>query len=513
MAFDGLRAWLGRRGRIGSQLAMAACLLGLIAWTCWESPKYPQRTRFGDDVEYLLGAQSLVRHGTADFWPGDEQATLAQLPKKWRGSAGLKYRPPRPSGYFESREGRLYSWHFWTYPAAVAPFKAVLDPRGLGARAFHYANVLYFCAALLTLAQLSTKPRLWLTLLPLAFFTPVLWFLPLVHTEPFVFSLGLVALACALSGRRVLAILFSALAATQFQPLALISLYLCAESLWVYRRRWWTMAGCLACAAPALVPNAFYYWHFGTASLVTREGYADSRLISFEKLASMFVDLNTGLLVYLPGVLLLWTLCLGSASWRALRERSAWPLLLAASVVLALWISTSARIWNYHTQGISRYALYTVPALLLVIGRELDALPRLRWPWVLAIGAAFGLQALVHGEWGWFEYRGNNNLHHNRIALYVLERWPKLYNPPPEIFCSRTQERRCWINLESGQVTEEFLPAILADASGAPLKALVQPCKPESTLAARAWTPAQAEQIRAAAASCGNGAPRYLDFR
>src|SRR4051812_26533018 len=271
MTVDGLRGWLGRHERIWSQLAMAASLLGLIVWTCWESPKHPQRTRFGDDVEYLLGAQSIVRHGSVDFRPGDELAALAQLPKKWRGSAALKYRPPRPSGYFESRDGRLYSWHFWTYPAAVAPFKAVLDPRGLGPRAFHYANVLYFCAALLTLSQLSSKPRLWLTLLPLAFFTPVLWFLPLVHTEPFVFSLGLVSLGCALRERRVLAILFSSLAATQFQPLALISLYLCAESLPLYRRRPWTLAACIACTALAFTPNAFYYWHFGNPSLVTRE--------------------------------------------------------------------------------------------------------------------------------------------------------------------------------------------------------------------------------------------------
>ncbi|HKP59982.1 MAG TPA: hypothetical protein VJV78_24830 [Polyangiales bacterium] len=513
MTSDGLRVWLGRHGQMGSQLAMAACLLGLIAWTCWESPKYPQRTRFGDDVEYLLGAQSFVRHGTPDFRPGDDQAALAQLPRKWRGSAALKYQPPRPSGYFEARNGRLYSWHFWTYPAAVAPFTAVLEPYGLGARAFHYANVLYLCAALLTLAQLATRPRLWLTLLPLAFFTPVLWFLPLVHTEPFVFSLGLVSLACAMSERRVLAILFSSLAATQFQPLALISLYLCAESLWLYRGRYALMAACLACAALAFVPNVFYSWHFGTPSVVTREGYANSGLISFEKLASMFVDLDTGLLVYLPGVLLLWTLSLGSAAWRALQARSLGPLLLAASVVLALYISTSARIWNYHTQGISRYALYTVPALLLVIARELEALPRLRWPFAAAFAVALGLQALVHAEWGWFEYRGNNNLHHNRVALFVLERWPALYNPPPEIFCSRTVERRCWIDLDSGRVTDEYLPAILSDAADSPLKALVQPCKPEATLAARAWTPEQTAQIRAAAASCGSGAPRYLNFR
>jgi hypothetical protein len=506
---------------------MLLCTAALIAATCLRSPRYPQLRRFGDDVEYLLTAQSFVRHLSPDCRPGDEQDVLAHLPKLWRGSAALKYKPPRPSGYFAAKDGSLFSWHFFTYAAAVAPLKAALDPRGLGARAFHFANIAFFCAALLAFAQLRRKPRLWLVLLPLSFFTPVLWFLPLAHTEAFVFALCLIATVCWLADRRLLALLFNSIAATQFQPLALVSLYLGAATLWSYRGEgpfrdqlrvhWRASLACIMLTALAFVPNAFYYLHYGTPSVVTREGYADRRLMSLSKLASMFIDLNTGLAVYVPGVLLLWTWSVCVATRAAMRARSVAPLLLPATIVLALYASTSARIWNYHTQGVSRYALYCTPALLLAIGVQLKAAGRVGWVLPALVVVGLGLQAGVHAELGWFGYRGNDNLHHNPIALYVMERWPKLYSPPPEIFCSRTLHRRCWNDLETGQVEPEYLPALLIDEQWMAMKALVLPCEPEKILKMYPlFKPEQAELVREAGRRCersGVRAPRYLNFR
>lgn len=507
-------------------LSFAGLLLGIVALISWswiESPKYPQLGHFGDDAEYLLGAQSFVRHGSPEFRPGDELDTLAALPRGWARSAVRKYSLPQPTGYFPSLRGEMFCWHFWSYAAAVAPLKAALDRRSIGVRAFHYTNLLFFSAALLSLQQLWARPALAFALLSFAFLTPILWFLPIAHTEPFVFSLGLIASACYLSKRRLLAVLFSALAATQFQPLVVVTFYLCVESLWHYAgRRFaikqlardpWRVLACLAFASVALVPDVFYAHHFGTPSLVTREGYASSKLISLDKLSSMFFDLNTGMLVYLPGILLLFIASCGMALRRSVRLRSLAPLLVPGSVLLSLWISTSARIWNYHTQGISRYALYTVPCLLLAIALEFGGQRRERWPVFLTLMAAAALQLLVHREFGLFEYRGNNNLHHNQIALYVLERWPRLYAPPSEIFCSRTLHRRCWIDLATGYVTDEFLPAVQRDQAGVPVKALVKPCALDATRIGHAWTPEQLARIERAAGDCQNAAPRYVDFR
>jgi hypothetical protein len=504
---------------------MVLCVAGLILATVWRSPAYPQLLRFGDDVEYLLTAQSFVRHGSPEYQPGDDADVLASLPKSWRGSASLKYQP-RPSGYFPDRTGALYSWHFFTYSAAVAPLKAALDPHGLGWRAFHFLNIVAFCAALLSLLQLRREPRLWLVLLPLAFLTPALWFIPLAHTEAFVFSLGLAATACWLSGRRILAILLNSIAATQFQPLAILTFYFVGATLWRYRdqsslhdalrRRWPAILACFGCAAVVFLPSAFYFLHYGTGSLVTREGLADSRLASLEKLASLFFDLNTGLAIYAPAVLLLFGWSLYAALREAISRRSVAPLVLPAAIVAAMYATTTARIWNYHTQGIARYALYCTPALLLAIGVQLRAAsPIGRFvPALAAVG--LGLQLAVHHRLGWFGYAGNNNLHHNAVALYVMDRWPALYAPPPEIFCSRTLHRRCWIDLESGQVAREFLPALYLDDHWMPIKGLVSPCDLGAMLQSPLLTPKQRERAQALMRRCertGDRTPVYLNFR
>ncbi|HET6331793.1 MAG TPA: hypothetical protein VFG30_01200 [Polyangiales bacterium] len=119
------------------------------------------------------------------------ETSSLNFPHPGAAPAALKYQP-RPWGDFQADDGRWFSWHFLTYAAAVTPLKALLDPHGLGWRAFHFTNIAFFCAALLAMLQLRHSARLWLVLFPLAFLAPALWFLPLAHTEAFVFSLALV---------------------------------------------------------------------------------------------------------------------------------------------------------------------------------------------------------------------------------------------------------------------------------------------------------------------------------
>ena len=188
------------------------------------------------------------------------------------------------------------------------------------------------------------------------------------------------------------------------------------------------------------------------------------------------------------------------------------PLLPWVALVASLHATTSARIWNYHTQGIARYALYLAPYMLLVIGLELRSLSRARAGHVSLAVLALGLQVAVHASFGWFEYRGNASLDHNPIARYVLQHAPAWYTPPPEIFCSRTRQRRCGLDTQTGYVSDADLPAIFSDARGRPLKALIRPCDPAATLAAFPFTPAEAAVVRAAAQECRSSAPRYVDL-
>jgi hypothetical protein len=510
---------LQRRAAFGALFALLATLVGR---TLIESPKHPQTAHFGDDSEYLLTTESFVRHHSADYQSEDALSVLANLPPRWRWAIARKYRGPAPMGYFADRDGRYYCWHFWTYGAAVAPIKRLLAARGLGAQAFGYANCWLFCAALFALLQLWRSPRVWLVIVPLAFLNPILWFLPFAHTEPFVFALGLAAVSCLLRRRYLSALLLNSLAATQFQPLALVSLLYAGEALasrlrwrWLwgsFKASWKYCVACLACATINLAPALFYRHHFGVTSLIAREGFAASRFMSLDKFLSMLIDLNDGMITYMPG--LLWLLICSAvlALRRAVTARTLGHLLPWLAVLAVLWSATSALGWNYQTLGVSRYALYAAPPMLLLVANEVRALARFN-VWIqLCVAVAFGLQLWVHATFGWFAYRGHNNLHHNIVADYVLQRWPRFYNPPPEMFCARTLRARCFLDRDTGLVQEQHLPVVFISDLGKPVKALAVTCDPERLLRAADWSEEQRAVIRARLAPCPERVPVYVDF-
>lgn len=504
-----------------SKLAPAACIALLIACLWYQGTREAQLSHFGDDQEYLTMTASFVRHGSPEFRAGDEKDMLAALPQSWQRSLAKKFTPPpAPGAYYPSRTGEYYAFHFFTYSAAVAPVRALLESRADAFRAHQYFNLFALSVALASLLMLlrpratAAQPRVFWTLLALAYFTPVLWFTTYANTETFVYSLGLIAVACRLSDRPVLALFFTSLAATQYQPLALLALFLCAEWLWTerhtLRQQRLRAVGALASTALLFVPSAFYTLHFGVPNLIAREGLASVRYMSVRKFVGLIIDLNGGLLVYAPGVLLMSVVATVWAIGRA-RQRNFWGLGLLIAVVLTMAASTVQRNWNHPTFGISRYALYALAPALMFIGSELRE-RTIEWRKLAALCAvALVLQLAVHRENGWFAYRGPDAAHHTRIAKYVLERWPWLYAPHSEIFCERTTDR-CWPDPETGETAAEFLPIAYIDASWRVHKVLAARCDESKLLVHGLWTPEQREHIRDVMRRCHGKGVIYIDF-
>jgi hypothetical protein len=506
-----------------ARIAPLSCVAGLL-FVVWHWGILPeQHQHFGDDQEYLTMTTSFVRHGSPDFRQGDDFATLLALPWTWERSLHGKFFPGRaPQSYFPDKEGRYYGYHFFTYSALVAPLRALLDQRVDRYRSHQYTNLLCFAAALLSLLLLRSRRRLFWSLTPLVFLTPVLWFLRYAHTEAFAFSFCVVALSCYLSGHVLPAIAFSAIAATQYQPLALIPLCLYAEWAWALLRRRASWQGKLAklllglgLSAIVLAPSVFYYVHFGTPNLIVRQGFASVRLMSWSKFGWMFIDPNGGMLIYTPGVLLLLLAAAGWAARRARRERDYWGLALLAGVLGGLFASTCQLNWNHPTFGVSRYVLYAIGPALLFIGSELAKLrlPDRRAVWRLRalIASAVVLQLLAQRAHGYFEYRGLDSAHHSHLAQYVLNHWPALYSPPAEIFCERTVAV-CRTDPATGDPKPQYLPAIWRDAARVPHKILATRCDAERVLAASPWSDAERAKIRAAMQACRGTGVFYIDL-
>jgi hypothetical protein len=401
---------------------LALLTLGLVAAMLLRAPEAR-----GDSGEYLLTVEALANHGTPDVRAGDVQslAALAAKPGAVRGNFGRLWHALR-----EAPSGRWYTYHFWLYPAAVVPARVALDTAGLNPLA----------AAQLTNALLLSTAA-WLVLLApwldrrvaacwslLTVIGPAAWFCAWPHPEVFSFSLVTAALVLAAGRRLAGAALVTAIAATQNPPLAPLALLLALAAGVrgegsVLRRA----SRAAAATAPAALPAVFYLLTFGRPSLMVGES-ATWHAASIGKAASLLFDLNTGLLPYVPGAVVLALAAL------VVKPPGAFPpaaLCLAGFAIGALGASTGIQ-WNFGTSGPSRYAVWLSPFVLL---------PAAQWAArrggtaVLTLAVALQAAVVLARLPRWAE---SDEHRHSYAAEFVLRRWPALYSPHPDIFRGRT---------------------------------------------------------------------------
>ena len=249
-------------------------------------------------------------------------------------------------------------------------------------------------------------------------------------------------------GRRTAAVLTMALASLQAAPLALAAALFWAEGAWGARRLGWDArlraVGRLSLAlAPVLVPALFALVAFRHPSPLVLAGAYDRRHVSAFRALELLVDPNLGLLPYVPLTL---ALALVLALVRLARRRAdsdarPSPTWLLAAVALAALASTGAANWNHGTVGPSRYGLWLLPFLFILLAEALEGPSRRARRVVvpLAVFAALSQGALACARGG--VHAPEDYTRHSLVARSVLERWPALYNPTTEIFIERTEHR------------------------------------------------------------------------
>jgi hypothetical protein len=200
---------------------------------------------------------------------------------------------------------------------------------------------------------------------------------------------------------------------------------------------------------------------------------------------------NLGLVPYVPLTLAL-ALVLAlvrPARRQAESEKRASPAWLLGAVALIAFASTGAANWNHGTVGPSRHGLWLLPFLFVLLAEALEGSGghgrRLVLP--VAVLAALSQGAITFARGGL--HAPEDYMRHSITARWVLERWPALYGPTPEIFIERTENRE--INPDRTQ-TE---PVVYRSALG---------CR-------KAWL--QKRHVSEVAVSCGGPPTQGPDFR
>jgi hypothetical protein len=340
-----------------------------------------------------------------------------------------------------SAPGELDLAHFWLYSLGAAVFYWPL--KLLGADVGLSFNLLHAALVLLSgwILYRHHGHLGVLGLLTLLVASPLLWFANKAHTEFFTVMTTTVALSYFGKGLYGRCAVFFALASAQNPPLAFPALLALGIGLEHHRERLLKeqLGACLLSGAILALHPAYYLIRLGAITPGFLTGGADmtSELLPLKRMASFFIDIETGLLASWPlGVFILGAFAL--LCWRRPHRQSGrWALFVSVTVLLLSW--SQARTTNLNHGGtvyLSRYALWYLclfSPMLLVIYRWLA--PRKR-PWK---GAALAVLLVLGGLNGWLfrVHRPGEYLRPSPAARVVYRYFPGVYDPPPEVFVER----------------------------------------------------------------------------
>lgn len=432
----------------------------------------------GDGQEYFLQLWALSSHLSPDIRLSDiesfsdylreykllgfKESVLSDLKKQIE--SGNK----RISYYFlRAPSGSYYGLHFWFYAALCVPAKWALHIlHGNELKAFQLTNALLLViglAYLLFVRSIALELRIAAALLFYGVGTP--YYLRWSNPEIFSTVACLIASIAFLERRLTLATLTCGLGATQNPSLALMIPVIFASQL-----DQWLKISILVKARVAgkffmtgslsFLPFAFYLVTFGTPSLIMREGYLDNSLIDFNRLYSLFFDLNQGMLVGAGWIMALSSLVLISRFFpnRADRRMMALCLqredwLLAGMLLMAIGVLPQIN-WNSGQAVYTRYAIWISIPLMLWTVCQISTVKRGRLCLVLVIAA----QLLTVYLFGAFSRSDEEShyLDHKRIAIAILRHAPWAYNPEPEIFVERTVNRE--VDISQWRELVVFIP-------------------------------------------------------
>lgn len=393
---------------------------------------YVSRPQLGGDiVEYYGMTESFISHGDWSFSERDLSSINRQF-----GS----FETDSPEHYPTGIDGRKYAFHFFLYSALNVPTRLALAMIGENElKTFQITNLLILAATIFIICRKFLLPQyrryLFLTLM---IFSPLASFLSWPGPEMFIVCMLTLGIFYFYHHEYKHAVIFTALAAWQSQPLAIIcSLMMAFALVNLYRQKKLTISVFLIYALLSsilLIPNLYYWMVFGTPTGFSQiEGLGFSNF-SFLKIAEIFFDPNIGLFFFMPFIFIAGAFFFFKYARREWESR----VLLLGFLTIPFFYTVTTN-WNHGSAGFtpSRYALCFVPFFIFFITRAL----RDRHQTLIGIALIIITQTPFLTLNGFLTPDFNNSFRLTPLARIILDKMPDWYNPTPEIFVERITGR------------------------------------------------------------------------
>jgi hypothetical protein len=457
----------------------------------------------GDGYEYALTLEAFYRHFSPDIRLGDVDRLIGLIEKFPSQVYSLKPLQEMSAamqsgqsevllGIFRTDNGQYFGYHFGFYSLLNLPVKAALAVLQLNElKAFQLTNALIMVATMgylcvFSILEIQTRNILLMFYLLGCSIFYLFW----PHPEILAAALALIA-SCALCEKRFyLAVLAASLCALQ-NPSSLFFAALIILALFLYKRRvilskrpdgksLKLLAISVLTSLLSFVPYAFYYYHYQVPNLIVTKGFVDKSLIGLPRLSSTLFDLNQGLIVGFPGILAGITALLGYRLLTTARQPSGNFLNLSDWLLLAFFLVIAPTLgqtnWNHGQNILSRYAVWSGMLLATWLAYNCQTLGR---RWKRGLLAAIILLQLPAYNMFFRQPQAGKYLRMKPLAERLLEHFPAMYNPDPEIFAERVKGRERF----GETVAPSHLDAPFAyrDRSGALTKILIHQSSSQQT--------------------------------
>lgn len=406
-------------------------------------PAYPT----GESGSFSLSLVSLMESG--DFMISEEEYQIAiQTFPEHQTYLDWYYNDFLP----RDAQGNAYPWYFGIYSMLCIPVFLLLKLLGLNViYSFAITNALLLAGALYFVYRQCHLPLISrFLLLMLLGFSPIIRYIQWQSYEVATCSFVMVSMTYWFTGRRKLAALFLAFGATMNPTAMAFGIFMILEFFFdKLRDSGWNVSAffksCLSgwkeigiyalCFVPCLIPIGITYVHFGTFNMAAMTGVTDYAGI-FPRFVAYFLDLNFGMLPYVP-FLLIFLIIIAACAIRNKTWKYIFAILGILGTVAAFSITGHI---NCGMTGIARYNAWLLPMLIFTVIYAADngvlrQIPKKCTNSVVVVSVCWCLFTVTIVA---YSPTKGTYLNWEPFAVMAMEYTPQLYNPLPSTFNSRT---------------------------------------------------------------------------
>jgi len=406
----------------GLQFYISLITISIIIFTVAFN-KTPHRQ--GDGHEYYMMAESFVNHRSFDMQPQDRKTVKEK-------SKSFAYRScyidsKEHSGYFESLNGKYYSYHFWAYSLLTVPAKYICNLLEIDdLQSFQLTNAILFILMIwLLYFKLKLPENQKNALILLLIFNPILYYLNWTHPEIFTYVFAVLALMYYVNKSYKTSYVLMAISSWQNPPVIFFSLLIFLVHGFQYFKQK-SYKNIILEGVPLslfLLPMIFYFYNYGVLNLIAAKGYSSIHYISWDKIWDLYFGLQHGMILFSSVILITFFFLI----IKTLKEKrfTTTNIVLLLSIVSMSIVVTTTPNWNCGMKFIIRYATWIYAFIVYYV--VLNMKDTLKLKIITLANILFFLIVF-------FTYTNFSYVRFNKLSKFVLNNIPSAYITTKDTF-------------------------------------------------------------------------------